>query len=319
LRRRDFDVVIAGGGPAGLSAGLILGRACRRVLICDCGTPRSWASKAIYGFLTRDGIDPAQFRQIARRELSRYRNIEWLDGQVSHAERKADGRFAIRVGRRRATARKLLIVTGVVDHLPNIAQIEKFFGTSVFQCPYCDGWELRGKSVAVYGKGQRGMEIARAMTAWTPDIALCTNGDSTLSNGDRRNLRRNRINIYEQRIRGLQGTHGKLKGVEFEDGSILARAALFFDTKCSGQSRLAESLGCQFNRRGGIRCGQYEATSVAGVFVAGNIIKDVQLTVVAAAEGARAAFGINRSLTREDFERHSTGSQRIEHPTLAPA
>jgi thioredoxin reductase len=299
---RDFDVVIAGGGPAGLSAALILGRACRRVLICDCGTPRSWASKAIYGFLTRDGIDPAQFRRIARRELSRYRNIEWLDGQITHAERKPDGRFEIRVGRRRATSRKLLIATGVVDHLPKIAQIEKFFGTSVFQCPYCDGWELRGKPVAVYGKGQRGLEMARAMTAWTSDIALCTNGDSTLSHGDRRDLRRNRIIVYEQRIRQLQGARGKLKAVEFEDGSSLDRVALFFDTKCSGQSRLAESLGCQFNRRGGIRCGRYEATSVAGVFVAGNIIKDVQLTVVAAAEGARAAFGINRSLTREDFE-----------------
>jgi len=299
---RAFDVVIVGGGPAGLSAGLILGRACRRVLICDCGTPRSRASKALYGFLTRDGIDPAQFRAIARKELSRYRNIEWLDGQVSGAKRKPDGSFEIRVGRRRATSRKLLIATGVVDHLPKIAHIGKFFGTSVFQCPYCDGWELRGKPVAVYGKGQRGLEIARAMTAWTRDIALCTNGDSTLSNADRRTLSCNRIQIYEQRIRSLQGVQGRLKAVEFADGSILARSALFFDTKCSGQSRLAQSLGCQFNRRGGIRCGQYEATSVAGVFVAGNIIKDVQLTVVAAAEGARAAFGINRSLTREDFE-----------------
>ncbi len=204
-----------------------------------------------------------------------------------------------------------------MDHLPKINGIETLFGTSVFQCPYCDGWELRGKPVAVYGKGQRGLEIARAMTAWTTDIALCTNGAAQLPSADRQRLRRNGIQIFEQRIARLVGRDGKLQSIQFSDGSFLARAALFFDTACSEQSNLAESLGCQFNRRGGIRCGQYEATSVPGVFVAGNIIKDVQLSVVAAAEGARAAFGINRCLTREDFERKGSGSGRIAHPRLA--
>lgn len=310
----SLDVVIIGAGPAGLSASLILGRACRRVLVCDRGTSRSWASKAMYGFLTRDGISPTQFRKLARRELRRYPNVELLAAEVTRARRAPNGIFEIQLGRRRVKSRKILIATGVMDHLPRIAAIERYFGTSVFQCPYCDGWELRGRAVAVYGKAERGLEIARAMTAWTRDIALCSNGPSGLSKADRLSLRRNRIRLFEQRIVGLKGTGGKLKSIEFADGTSLLRAALFFDTASSGQSRLAESLGCRFNRRGGIRCGRYEATDVPGVFVAGNIIKDVQLSVVAAAEGARAAFGINRSLTREDFERRSTGRRRIEHP-----
>jgi thioredoxin reductase len=313
VTRRTWDVVVIGAGPAGLSAALVLGRACRRVLLCDRGTPRSWASKALYGFLTRDGTDPEEFREIARGELGRYPNIELINAEVTCAQRLRDGLFEIQVGRRRVTCRKLLIATGVMDQLPPIPQIKQFFGTSVFQCPYCDGWELRGKPIAVYGKGRRGLEIARSMTAWTGDIALCTNGRSTLSEAERRLLRRNAIALFEQPIVRLKGPGAQLETIEFADGTALPRVALFFDTECSPQSHFAESLGCQFNRRGGIRCGRYEATDVPGVFVAGNIIKDVQLSVVAAAEGASAAFGINRSLTREDFALKGTGRRRVEH------
>jgi thioredoxin reductase len=132
-------------------------------------------------------------------------------------------------------------------------------------------------------------------------------------------LERNGIALYEERIARLEGRTGKLERIVFRSGRALKRQALYFDTPSSGQSRLAESLGCQFTRQGGIKSGQYEATSVPGVFVAGNIIKDVQLAIVAAAEGTRAAFGINRALTREDFERRATGAKRIEHPPVEDA
>ncbi|MDB6042493.1 MAG: FAD-dependent pyridine nucleotide-disulfide oxidoreductase [Gammaproteobacteria bacterium] len=319
VKARDtWDVVIVGAGPAGLSAALVLGRACRQVLVCDNGTPRSRASKAIYAFVTRDGTPPAAFRRAAHQELRRYSNVARISAHVRRAKRLRDGRFEVQLGQRNVTCRKLLIATGVVDQLPQIAGIEKFFGTSVFQCPYCDGWEIRGAPVAVYGKARRGFEIARAMTAWTDDLALCTDGPAALSHSDKLTLRRNKIRLYEEPLTRLRGIKGKLQQIEFRDGSILPRTAMFFDTACTGRSQLAVSLGCEFNRRGGIRCGQYEATSVPGVFVAGNIIKDVQLSIVAAAEGARAAFGINRSLTREDFDRRASGVQRIEHPSMQP-
>jgi thioredoxin reductase len=142
---------------------------------------------------------------------------------------------------------------------------------------------------------------ARALTAWTDDLVLCTGGASGYSAADRRLLERNRIRLVEKRIEALEGARGRLRTVVFRGGERLARDAMFFDTPSRSQSRLAESLGCQFGRNGGVLCGEYEATSVPGVFVAGNIIRDVQLSIVAAAEGARAAFGINRALTREDF------------------
>jgi thioredoxin reductase len=301
-----WDVVIVGGGPAGLSAGLILGRACRRVLICDSGTPRSWASKSQHAFLTRDGTPPARFRQLARAELRRYRGVTFRRTEIQSARRSGIGGFSLVTdGGSRISCRKLLIATGVFDRLPPIPGAGALFGTSVFQCPYCDGWEFRDQPVAVYGKGGRGYEMARALTAWTRDIVLCSDGKATLSRGHRDELQANGIQIREDRIAGLEARRGALRAIEFRDGTTLSRRALFFDTPVTGQSRLAESLGCQFNRRGGVKCGRYEATNVPGVFVAGNIIKDVQLAIVAAAEGARAAFGINRALTREDFQRRA--------------
>ena len=317
--RETVDVIIVGAGPAGLSAALVLGRACRKVLLCDNDTPRNWASKAIYGFLTRDGMTPGDFREAARSELQRYSNVSQATAEVLDARKLAGGEFEVCVGARATNCRKLLIATGVVDHLPDLPGIESFFGTSVFQCPYCDGWELRGAPVAVYGKAHAALEIARSLTGWTDDILLCTHGRATLSAQDRRSLDRNNIRILEHRITALRGVAGKLAAIEFENGDSVERAALFFDTSCTGRSQLAASLGCQFNRRGGIRCGQYEATSVPGVFVAGNVIKDVQLSIVAAGEGARAAFGINRALTREDFDRRVMGVQRIEHPSMTPS
>ena len=167
LRQARWDVVIVGGGPAGLSAALILGRACRRVLVCDAGTPRSWASKAMHAFPTRDGVDPATFRKLARAELRRYRNVKFRQAEVRKAERARGSGFRLLTSdRKRISCRKLLIATGVFDRLPSIPEIAGYFGTSVFQCPYCDGWENRDEAVAVYGKGQRGFEMSCAMSAW---------------------------------------------------------------------------------------------------------------------------------------------------------
>src|SRR5688572_9453184 len=152
-----WDVVIVGGGPAGLSAGLVLGRACRRVLICDSGTPRSWASKSQHAFLTRDGTPPAHFRKLARAELLQYPRVTFRRTEIQSARRTRIGGFSLVAdGGSRISCRKLLNATGVFDRLPPIPGAGALYGKSVFQCPYCDGWEFRDQPVAVYGKGGRG-------------------------------------------------------------------------------------------------------------------------------------------------------------------
>jgi thioredoxin reductase len=309
--------VIVGGGPAGLSAALVLGRCCRRVLVCDDGHPRNAASKALNGFLTRDGIAPAEFLELARQELQRYQSVQLREQEVTEITRHSKDLFRVVLADGRSEiARKVLIATGVIDQLPPIARIDEFWGQSVHQCPYCDGWELRGAPVAIYGKRTRGLEMARALTAWTSDIALCTDGRSGFNEEVRTHLKRNGVEVIEEGIVELEGKDGQLEALVFDTGRKLPRRALFFDTPSVSRLDLARKLGCQITRKGAVRCGQYEATSVPGVFVAGNLIKDVQLVIVAAAEGTRAAFGINRSLTREDFERRATGMQHVEHPAV---
>jgi thioredoxin reductase len=301
LSGSKWDVVIAGAGPAGLSAALVLGRACRRILLCDTGTPRSWASKEMHAYLSRDGIPPARFLDIARREALGYPGVKFASLAVASARRTASGFTATLGDGTKVRARKLLIATGLFDIVPRIPGIDELFGRSVFQCPYCDGWEMRGRRVAVYGRRLRGFQMARAITAWARNIVLCTDGAPGFTSEQRSELIANGVRLVESRIARLEGSRGRLRAVVFRDGTEVARDCLFFDTPSHGQSTLAESLGCKFGRDGGVLCGEYEATSVPGVFVAGNIIRDVQLSIVAAAEGARAAFGINRALTREDF------------------
>jgi thioredoxin reductase len=313
--KRQWDVIIVGAGPAGTSAALILGRCCRQVLICDAGTPRSWAAREMHSFLSRDGIDPNEFRTISRNELSAYPNVRFRSAEVTQIRPKADGTFEAEFERGVAQAcRKVLLATGVLDQLPAIPGIEQFFGTSVHQCPYCDGWEMKRRPIAVYGKGQRGFEMARAMTAWSSNLMLCSNGRPSLSASQRKKLRDNNIELVSTKIELLVGQRAQLKAIRFTGGRETPCEALFFDTPCYPQSPLAKQLGCRMTASGGIYCGEYEASSVPGVYAAGNILKDVQLSIVAAAEGARAAFGVNRALTREDFARRACGSTRGDRP-----
>ena len=266
-RTAVWDVIIVGAGPAGLSAALILARGAPRVLLCDTGTPRSWAAKQMHGFLTREGISPSEFRELAHCELKQFPNLEYRSREVTGARRRRDGSIAVRMGRQSATCRKLLIATGVFDQLPELEGIDALFGTSVFQCPYRDAsGSARREPVAVYGKHRRGLEIARALTAWTGDILLCSDGRSRLGSEHRAALERNGIELVEEPVARLEGRDGRLQRIVFRSGRQEARAALFFDTPCSAQSSLAEAIGCRFTHKGGVRCGQHEATSVPGRF-----------------------------------------------------
>lgn len=273
----------------------------------------------MHGFLTRDGIEPSRFRALAHEELRGYEQVTFRAGTVTAAKQLKEGGFSINFARGVPVhTRKLLLATGLFDRLPPIKGIEKFFGTSVFQCPYCHGWEFRDSAIAVYGRGQRGFEMARAMTAWTDDIVLCTDGPPELSSTAGSQLRRNGIPIVTTRVAALVGRGDSLRQIVFRNGEELPRRALFFDTPSADQSSLSRKIGCEFRQGGGVKCGQHAATSVPGVFAAGNMTRDVQLAIVAAAEGVRAAFGINRALTREDFSRKTSGKKRVIHTFEVP-
>jgi len=295
-----YDVIIVGAGPAGLSAALILGRSRRRVLVCDSGHPRNAAAHALHGFLTRDGITPRDFLRIAREELRQYETVEVRDIEVAAAECR-DARFQVTLtGGSTLHARKLLLATGVADNLPDIPGFHQLYGLSVFHCPYCDGWEVRDQPLAIYGRGERGAGLSLELTGWSRDLVLCTDGPSEIAPDELARLARHGILVREDRVVRLDG-QARLERIVFATGEPLVRHALFFTTGQEQQSELATKLGCRINDKGTVSTGKYETTHLRGLFVAGDASRAVQWVVVAAAEGAEAAFAINTDLLKEDL------------------
>jgi thioredoxin reductase len=296
-----FDVVIVGGGPAGLSAGLILGRCRRRVLICDDGRPRNAASHALHGFLTRDGVAPAELLRIGREQLRGYETVAIRDVEVVDAAREGK-RFAITT--RDGTtlfSRKLLLATGVIDRLPQVPGFEPLYGRSAFHCPYCDGWEVRDSPLAVYAPGRRGFGLALELKVWSRDVVLCTDGPSGLEPDEWGRLSRLTIPVREERVARFEGNDGRLERVIFEEGAPIERSALFFNVGERQASGLALKLGCEFTEKGAVATGKHERTNIPGLYVAGDASRSVQLAIVAAGEGVEAAFAINTALIEEDL------------------
>jgi len=289
---------VIGGGPAGLSAALVLGRSRRRVVVCDAGRPRNAAAPHAHGFLTRDGMPPLDILALGRKELLTY-GVEVHDAVVTRVEAGARGMTATLQDGTRLTARKLLLATGVVDELPRVSGFDDLYGTSIHHCPYCDGWENRDRPLAVYGRPTDASGLALSLLTWSRDLVVCSDG-RPLTRTARMRLTAADIPARTERIVRLEGTRGRLERIVFADGPVLERHGLFFTTGQGQRSALAEQLGCRFTTTGHVRCDGKGRTGVPHVFIAGDANGDTQFVVVAAAEGAKAAVAINKELQEDD-------------------
>lgn len=294
-----YDVIIVGGGPAGLSAALVLGRCRRRVAVCDAGSPRNAAARRLHGYLTRDGTEPAEILRLGREEILRY-GVEFRSAEVTAAA-CVDGGFEVGLDTgERLRSRKLLLATGVRDELPEIPGLKELYGTSVHHCPYCDGYEHRDRPLAAYGPGRAAIGLALSLRTWSAEVTACTDGRGGVRREERERLAAAGVALRTERVTRLESEGGRLARIIFESGPPLACEALFFNTGQAQRSPLALQLGCRLNRQGGVRTSSRQHTDVPGVYLAGDADKDVQFVIVAAAEGATAAVAINRELQGED-------------------
>ncbi len=292
-----------GGGPAGLSAALMLGRCLRRVLILDAGRQRNRGSRGIHGYLTRDGTPPAEFLRLAQQELGRYETVAIRSGTARHAGRTAGGFTVDTADGSRYFARKLLLATGVADDLPDLEGLDALYGTSVHLGPSCDAWEWRDRPSAVYGGGEPASGLALTLRWWSDDVILCTGGEGGISEHHLARLGEAGIAIREDPVARLEGTAGRLERIVFASGQSVTRSALFLVMEQRQQCDLAALLGCRFTEKGAVDTGSCEATNVPGLYVAGDASKEAQFVVVAAAEGVEAGMAIHKALLREELER----------------
>lgn len=296
------DVVIVGGGPAGLSAALMLGRARKEVLLCDGGTPRNSAAEGIHGFVTRDGTPPQEFRRIAREQLRPYA-VECQEVRVTSVERGGSGFRVMLEGGRTVECRRVLLATGLIDQPPDLPGYRELWGRSIFQCPYCHGWEVRDRPFGVLATNELLLDFSVFLTGWSHDVVAFTQGTWEVPAEQRQRLERAGVRLEPRRIRRLiasDGAHGaQLGAVELEDGTRVAREVLFAHPP-QRQTELVQRLGVALDEQGFVRVDARLETSIPGIHAAGDLTTRLQGASFAAAAGAMAAAMMNHDLNLEN-------------------
>lgn len=297
------DVVIVGGGAAGLSAALVLGRSRRRTLVVDEGMPRNAPSPAAHSLFTRDGTPPAELSRIAREQLVPYDTVQLRQGRATAVRREGDAFAVVLADGSEAVGRRIVLALGVRDILPDIDGVGALWGRGVLHCPYCHGWEVRDEPLALYADGATAMEMAPLLLQWSRDVLLCTGGPDRLGDKDRETLLGLGVRITDAPVQRLEGDE-HLERIVFADGSAETRRALFLRPAQVLSSDLPIQLGCELTEAGHIRVGADRQTSIPGVYAAGDATTPLQQIVVAAASGAEAAMMLNRDLIRADLGAH---------------
>jgi thioredoxin reductase len=305
-RTGPFDVGIVGGGPAGLSAALLLGRCRRTVVLVDDGRPRNGVSRAVHGFFSRDGDAPEELLRVGREQLARY-EVTLVNDRVVDARSLHRGFLLTLASGEQLLCRKLLLATGLEDHLPPLDGAAELYGRSLFHCPFCDAWEVRDQPLAAYGRDDRVASYALTLRQWSREIVVCTDG-AYLGASCMRQLRQNAIPVRAEPILRLEG-NPVLERIVFAAGPVLERRAIFFNTASLQRSALAARLGCEFTPEGHVKTSPRGATRVSGVYAAGDTSQDLNFVSVAVAEGTRAAFEINRELAAAPREPASPTAQ----------
>jgi thioredoxin reductase len=292
-----FNVVIIGGGPAGLGAALALGRARRHVLLVDGGARRNAAAERVHNFVTRDGTPPDEFRRIARQQLDPYASVEVRDARVEAIQGER-GAFEVRLDTGNVSARRILLCTGMVDELPALEGFRELWGQSIFQCPYCHGWEVRDQSFGVLVERVELLEFAALLRSWTATVVVLTNGAFAVPDPVRARLGAAGVAIDERPIRRLVPRGDRLESVEFAAGNP-RRLDVLFARPPQRQVALVQTLDVALDDGGYVRVDDMLETSLPGVYAGGDLITPMQGAILAAASGTRAAAALNHALNAE--------------------
>jgi thioredoxin reductase len=311
--KNTYDVVVAGGGAAGLSGALMLGRARRSVLVIDAGAPRNAPADGVHGYLSRDGISPAELTSIGRDEVRRYGG-QVVTGEAIAATRDEDGFTVTLADGRTVGARRLLVTTGLVDELPPVAGIRERWGRDVLHCPYCHGWEVRDQAIGVLGGGPMSVHQALLFRQWSDDITLFAHTGPLPEGDEAEQLAARGIAVVPGEVAALEIADDHVTGVRLRDGTVVASQAVVVGPRAKTSSDLLRTLGLEpvVHPQG---VGEYVAadptglTAVPGVWAAGNVTNLSAQVLASAAAGSLAGAAINADLSAEET-RHAVAAYR---------
>jgi thioredoxin reductase len=289
-RSTPYDAVIVGGGPAGLSAALVLGRARKRVLVVDNDRPANAVSQGVGGLLGQDRVRPADLRDSGRRQLREHANVELRPGAVEDVER-IGGLFVVRpTDGPPVRAHAIVLAHGLRYDPPPLPGIEALWGRSAFHCAFCDGWEVRDRPLAFHGRGAAAVRSALVLSGWSNDVVLCTDGAPDPGGAL---LAAAGVRVRTEPIAQLAGTDGRLEQIEFSQGPAERREALFVNTRRDQPNGLAAALGCELTAAGTIVTDADGRTNVAGVYAAGDAATAHSRSVAnAIGTGSRVAYAV---------------------------
>ena len=294
-----YDVIVIGGGAAGLSAALVLSRARRKVLVVDAGSPRNGPAAHMHGYLSRDGVPPADLLAVGHEEVRSYGG-EIVDGTVTDLVACGHGFTALLAGGRRISARRVLVTTGLRDELPDIPGLRDRWARDVLHCPYCHGHEVRDRRLGVIGWTAGATRYAQIVRQWTNDLTYFTSPD-TLTAIERSQLLARGVGIIEGVIDQLVINEvDELRGVQMRDGCVIGVDALFVPPRFIPNSTMLVGLGCDVDGDGWVTVDPTGRTSVPGVWAAGNIVDPRAQVITAAGAGSASAIAMNADLVDED-------------------
>ncbi|MGM1061696.1 NAD(P)/FAD-dependent oxidoreductase [Saccharothrix sp. Mg75] len=301
-----YDVVVVGGGAAGLNGALMLARARRSVLVVDAGSPRNAPADAVHGLLAREGVSPAELLERGRAEVRGYGG-HVVAGEVGAAVREGDG-FAVEVGGRVVRARRLLVATGLVDELPDVPGLRERWGRDVVHCPYCHGWEVRDRAIGVLATGPMSVHQALLFRQWSADVVLFAHTGPAPTDEQAEQLAARGVRVVPGEVASLEVVDDRITGLRLADGGVVARDTVAVASRMVARAGVLEALGLRpVPHPSGM--GEHVAvdatgrTEVPGVWAAGNVADLAAQVGAAAAAGAAAGAQVNADLVAEDTRR----------------